>query len=288
KHKYNLHEKAYVAPIDFGIGSTDMSRYDAVMLRKDGIIGGTMIMGEKINNAKESMKYSAFSLTGEIARYLNVSCILTAKILEESTDGIETILGALNEYNEILYDILIPKIFNTLYEVECATISYNHEMTLLREPASGYYTFSANPKMIVGIDDVKPSEAKKSFHADTYCFDSILERECFHRCLRENSIDEIYFTGMFTGGQGDLSIPYIDSVSNCLRHYYPDFLARKTDGTYQLIEVKGGNMVEDPVVIDKKKAAEEFAIESGVEYVMWTEMDLEEGLFKMSAAGRND
>ena len=54
-----------------------------------------------------------------------------------------------------------------------------------------------------------------------------------------------------------------------LRQYYPDFLAKMADGSYQLIEVKGDNMIDDAVVNAKKAAAEEMALASGVEYLMY-------------------
>ena len=48
-------------------------------------------------------------LVGEIARYLNISCILVSKIIRESKDGEDEILNAVNKHNEILYDVVIPK-----------------------------------------------------------------------------------------------------------------------------------------------------------------------------------
>ena len=41
------------------------------------------------------------------------------------------------------------------------------------------------------------------------------------------------------------------------------------DGTYQLIEVKGDNMIDDTVVQAKKDAAKEVATESHMEYIMY-------------------
>ena len=114
-----------------------------------------------------------------------------------------------------------------------------------------------------------PKEEAKSFHADTYCFDSKPEKECFLQYISSNKVKEIYFTGMFTSNQGDLSVQYYDPESKRLRKYYPDFLALMEDGSYQLIEVKGDNKIDDEVVLAKKAAAEEMAVASGVHYLMY-------------------
>ena len=74
---------------------------------------------------------------------------------------------------------------------------------------------------------------------------------------------------MFTSNQGDLSVQYYDPESKRLRKYYPDFLALMEDGSYQLIEVKGDNKIDDEVVRAKKEAAEEMAVASGVRYLMY-------------------
>ena len=47
------------------------------------------------------------------------------------------------------------------------------------------------------------------------------------------------------------------------------FLALMEDGSYQLIEVKGDNKIDDEVVLAKKAAAEEMAVASGVHYLMY-------------------
>ena len=74
---------------------------------------------------------------------------------------------------------------------------------------------------------------------------------------------------MFTSDQGDLSIQYYDPESGRIRKYYPDFLAKMTDGSYQLIEVKADNMIDDPVVQAKRSAAEEIATASKMNYIMY-------------------
>lgn len=203
---------------------------------------------------------------------INLGSIQTTKILRESVDGSDNIVEAVNRHNEILEDVIIPEIFHTLYEVKSTQKSENVDMVLLREPKdSGYYEFSANDELVItkGHNNFTPKEEAKSFHADTYCFDSKPEKECFLQYISSNKVKEIYFIGMFTSNQGDLSVQYYDPESKRLRKYYPDFLALMEDGSYQLIEVKGDNKIDDEVVLAKKAAAEEMAVASGIHYLMY-------------------
>ena len=59
------------------------------------------------------------------------------------------------------------------------------------------------------------------------------------------------------------------SIAKAIRQYYPDFLAKMTDGSYQLIEVKGDTKIDDTVVKAKQTAAEEMAVASGIKYLMY-------------------
>ena len=271
-HEYTLIEKEYTEPIDFKLEDLDESKYEAKMYEKRSL---RLNMSEKETNIdalKEQERFSEFSLTAEISRYMNVSCLTIAKILRESTNGAENIVEAVNRHNEILEDVIIPEIFHTLYEVKSTQKSEDVDMVLLREPKNaGYYEFSANDELVItkGHNNFTPEEEAKSFHADTYCFDSKPERECFLQYITSNKVKEIYFTGMFTSDQGDLSVQYFDPESKRLRKYYPDFLARMEDGSYQLIEVKGDNKIDDEIVLAKKAAAEEMAVASGVRYLMY-------------------
>lgn len=79
-------------------------------------------------------------------------------------------------------------------------------------------------------------------------------------------VKKVYFTGMLTHGQTDFYIQYIDPDSNNVRNYYPDFLVEKNNGDYVIVEVKGDNKIEDPVVLAKERAAREIATASKMEY----------------------
>lgn len=271
-HEYSLINKEYSAPVNFDLSELDESKYEAKMYEKGSLRLNLSEKETNIDSMKEQERFSEFSLTAEISRYMNVSCLMIERILRESVDGSSTIVEAVNRHNEILEDVIIPKIFHTLYEVKSTQKSEDIDMVLLREPKdAGYYEFSALDELVItkGHNNFTPQEEAKSFHADTYCFDSKPEKECFLQYISSNKVKEIYFTGMFTSNQGDLSVQYYDPESKRLRKYYPDFLALMEDGSYQLIEVKGDNKIDDEVVRAKKEAAEEMAVASGVQYLMY-------------------
>ncbi|MBO5604034.1 MAG: DEAD/DEAH box helicase family protein [Acidaminococcaceae bacterium] len=271
-HEYTLHKKEYKEPVDFHLEETDLTKYASIMYQRDSLAHDTTVKQKNIDEYQENMKFSVFSLTGEVARYLNISCILASKILHEAKDGIDVVLEKVNQYNDVLYDIVIPKIFAALYEVTSVQKSEDRELVLLREPKdAGYYEFSAKKDLVMTnkTPGFTPQQMKKSFHADTYCFDSKPEKECFTQYLCSEKVEEVYFTGMFTANQGDLYVHYYDPESQRIRQYYPDFLAKMADGSYQLIEVKGDNKIDDAVVKAKQEAAEEMAVASGVKYIMY-------------------
>lgn len=271
KHKYSLTEKGYTAPIDFALGELDLDKYKAVIYEKDGLVRDMSIKKRDADSLRDNTKYSAFTLAAEISRYLNISPILVSKILSESKDGTDTVLEYINKYNEILFDVVVPKIFKSLFEVKCERITEDKQIVLLKEPNdAGYYEFKGLPELVVTNSDANIQKyAHKSFHADTYCFDSRPEKECFWQYITSDKVKEIYFTGMFTSNQGDLSIQYYDPESRRIRHYYPDFLAIMKDGSYQLIEVKGDNKIDNVVVQAKADAARELAVESNMEYIIY-------------------
>ena len=271
-HEYKLIEKSYSEPIPFGLSELDVSQYALTMIEKGSLRLNAHEKETNIDYVKDNVKYSEVTLVAEIARYLNISCLLISNILRESPDGIATILEYVNKYNEIVHDVLIPTIFHALNSIETVQHSEDVEITLLKAPKdAGYYSFSGKDGLVITKDhnSFTPAEILKSFHADTYCFDSEPEKECFLQYISSSKVKEIYFTGMFTADQGDLSVQYVDPVSNRIRKYYPDFLAKMADDSYQLIEVKGDNMIEDPIVQAKQSAAEEIATASEMNYIMY-------------------
>lgn len=184
----------------------------------------------------------------------------------------------MNKYNGILHDELIPKVFRLLFEVKSEVKETEETILLLKKPKDkDYYEMRGDPLLVIEKDDdrsgIKTIDKDKSFHADTYIFDSKAEKELFYQYISNSTIKKVYFTGMFTSEQSGLRIQYFDPDAKLLRYYYPDFFAELEDGKYQVIEVKGDDKLEDPVVLAKKAAAEEFTASTNnsvnMEYVFY-------------------
>lgn len=236
---------------------------------------------------REKRTFSSMTLVAEVSRYLNLSPLHVEELLETTKDGIDELVSITNEFNELLYDEIIPRLFRQLYDLDETQRTEEHEVDLIKLPTNGYYEMTAAMDKIVRMSDVKISneERAKSFHVDTYCFDSGSENFLFWDLLREQRVKKVYFTGMLTSGQSDFFIQYIDPDSHVVRSYYPDFIFQREepDGSlkYVIVEVKADNQIEDAVVQAKKEFAEQMAVASGMEYRILKSSDADKRHYRM-------
>ena len=284
-YKYSLETKHYDSRLSFGLKEIETENYDATMYVKEGLTTSSVVRESNINYMVSKLAYTEITLVAEVAKYFpDIRCTEVARILRESEEGIDKILVAVNEHNDIIYDKIVPTIFEALYRVNKEIVKENVDVKLLKKPKEGgYYEFSGNEDLIImqnSEDSVVVKNKDKSFHADTYVFDSKPELQLFLQLLANEHVKKAYFTGMFTADQTDFYVPYIDPESNRLRKYYPDFLVKMDDGSYLILEVKGDNMIDDPVVKAKGAAAEEVAVESSMKYEMLKGTDIMEGKAK--------
>lgn len=269
-HKYNLVKKYNEhSNINLELDKIDLGKYKAKIIKKDSLTDSRVAKAKEIELSEENIQYSEIMLYSEISRYIgDLKCTEIKKILK---NDIESVLDIVSKYNQILYDWIIPKIVDFAYKLENDTTTEDKEVILLKKPEEEYYTFKAKPELVITNEDLQILGVRnKSFHADTYCFDSKPEKELFLQYIKNKKVKEIYFTGMFTNAaQTDFYIQYIDPESNSLRKYYPDFVARFEDNGYEIIEVKGDNKIDDNVVNAKKDAALEIATESNMKYTIY-------------------
>ncbi|MGN4752786.1 TnsA endonuclease N-terminal domain-containing protein [Bacillus cereus group sp. MYBK220-1] len=263
---HSLRDKNITGVIDFELDKIDLTKYQLKRISQDGLKGNRKI-SEDLKGERDKRQFSQYTLVAEIAKYLNKSCIEIEKLLLNSLPGIEQLVELVSDYNEVLYDHIIPKLFEFLYELKPYESKEEYQVDLVKEPKEGYYQVTAKPELVAELSQSEYIAFKeKSFHLDTYCFDSKPEKRFFEYVVNLQDIQKIYFTGMLTHGQTDFYIQYIDPDSNIVRNYYPDFLVEKTNGDYVIVEVKGDNKIEDPVVLAKERAARETATASRMEY----------------------
>jgi len=290
---YTMREKQLTPGVAIGLDPTDkekwgelIERYRLLEIQQTGITAADAAQAS--NNQtfdhtlrRERREFSRLSFVAEVARYLNRSPLQIEKLLDSTKEGTDGLVTAINQFNELLYDIVIPRLFSELYDLDPKEETEEHEVELIKLPPNGYYEVTAAKDKIVRLGDVKEEERGKSFHLDTYCFDSNPEQQIFWDLLRAQKVKKLYFTGMLTHGQSDFFIQYIDPDSHTVRSYYPDFLFERQDGTFVIVEVKADNQIEDVVVQAKKEFAQQIAVASGMEYRMIKASDANNHAYRM-------
>jgi superfamily II DNA or RNA helicase len=288
RHLYTMKEKTVTLGINLELEEAlkpeNLEKYRLTVTQQEGLSFKDAAKSKKhtedITHIREKQEYSPMTLVAAIARYLNKPCLWLETILETTVDSMDTILAAVNQHNELLHDWIIPRLFREFYDVNEDKKAETYEVELIKLSKEGYYNVTALPEKTVRYDDdMSQPYQDKSFHLDTYCFDSNPEQQLFWQLLAEKKISKVYFTGMLTHGQSEFYIQYIDPDSHAIRSYYPDFLFQKDDGTYVIVEVKGDNMIDDPVVRAKQEFAEQMATESGMTYRMIKGSDASKGVY---------
>ncbi|NJN76470.1 MAG: type III restriction endonuclease, partial [Synechococcaceae cyanobacterium RL_1_2] len=276
RHQYTIKEKTITPGIDLELAQAltpeNLEQYQLTRISQSGLNFKDPINTKKkiedVTQVREKREFSELTLAAEIARYLNKPCLWLQPILSMTTDGLRAILDAVNTHNELLYDWIIPRLFKEFYAIEDYKRNEEYEVELIKLNQDGY-RITSKPDRTVKYNDKRVTDyLEKSFHLDTYCFDSLPEQQYFWRLLKNQKIKEVYFTGMLTHGQSEFFIQYIDPDSHTIRSYYPDFLYQKEDGTYVIVEVKADFMINDPTIQAKKEFAQQMAIASGMTYTM--------------------
>ncbi|CCO40990.1 DEAD/DEAH box helicase family protein [Vibrio nigripulchritudo] len=275
-HKRTLIEKDEIQEgYKLGLDEIELDNYRLIHQSQDGLLMpedlGTVKNRTQtdLSSRRNQRTFSRLSLVADIARYINKPCLQLEKVIEKTEEGFDGILKLVNQFNDVLYDHVVPRLFKAMFDIESEIKSEEHLVTLVKDAPKnpGYYEMTASKDKIIGKADPTIADyVGKSFHVDNYCFDSNPERQFFWDMLHDNKVSKIWFTGMLTHGQSDFVIHYVDTEEQRVRSYYPDFLIQKEDGSYVMIEVKGEHMLGSQNVRDKKDAAELMGVASGIKY----------------------
>lgn len=178
KRLYQVKEKEAKRGFSLELDKVDTDQYRLIHTQQEGLsIKDTAISRKKwqedLTDMREKRVFSVLTLVAEISRYLNRPSLEIEEILEKTKEGIDEIVKSVNEFNEILYDWIIPRLFRVLYELNSFERKEEEEIELIKRPDEGYYIVSAKPQLVV--ENTEPSLSEyldKSFHVDTYCFQS--------------------------------------------------------------------------------------------------------------------
>jgi hypothetical protein len=275
RQMYECRSKELKKRVSFGMYAWDLERYRLIHTEHDalpqrGKRAASALREEDITHLKSRRTWTAYTLTAEIARYLNESPLKIEYLLEDCEEGLDALLAKVNEFNDLLYDKVIPALFRELYDISSFEKKEEQEVELVHEPDKGFYSIHGDPEkteMFSRWTD-RPKLAAKSFHLDTYCFDSFPERDFFLSIIGQAKVKEIYFMGMLTHGQSDFRINYIDPETYTVRSYYPDFLIRTEENEWLVVEVKAAFSMQDAVIQAKRDFAEKFLAVSNIKYYM--------------------
>ncbi|WP_299989280.1 TnsA endonuclease N-terminal domain-containing protein [uncultured Pontibacter sp.] len=267
---HTLREKVLSGTIDLELDKAETDKYKIIRSELNIMDLSKKIGQDKdFTHIKEKREFSELTLVAEISRYLNISPIRVKKILASTKEGITEVTGRVNEFNELLYDWVIPRLFSELFELKEYKTEDEVEVSLVKEPKEQYYRVSAKKELLASMhNETFKSFIEKSFHLDNYCFDSKPESQLFWTLLHDDQVEKVWFTGMLTHGQSDFVVNYVDPESHTLRCYYPDFLVQLKDKSYVIMEVKADHMVDDEVVKAKAAYAQQLANASNMKYQM--------------------
>ncbi len=278
---FQLREKRLSTHVNLKMNEAPTEHYRLLHMEREGLsTNSRLIKTEDISAARERRRFSPLTLVAEVARYLNRPCIEIEQILASSVEGSDTIVTRINEFNELLYDWVIPHLFQEIYEINEYKRTEEQVIELVKVPERGYYEVNARPEL-VSREQAYQTDGEKSFHLDAYCFDSEPEQHLFSLLLRDHQVKKVYFTGMLTHNQSDFFVQYIDPQSHTIRSYYPDFLLQKDDGQYFIVEVKADYQIDAPVVVAKRTFAEKTATASNMTYFLLKASDAQKGSYEM-------
>jgi len=271
---YDCRPKELKKQVAFGVDDWDVEPYRLIHTEQSALPQrgkrASSALQEDITHLKTRRIWTPYTLVAEIARYLNESPLKIEPLLKNCEDGMDALLAKVNEFNELLYDKVIPTLFRELYDISSYEKKEEQEVELVREPEGGFYSIHGDPEKTEVFSQWanRPKQAAKSFHLDTYCFDSFPERDFFLSVIGQEKAKEIYFMGMLTHGQSDFRINYIDPETYTVRSYYPDFLIRTENDEWLVVEVKAAFSMQDAVIQAKRDFAEKMLAASSIKYRM--------------------
>lgn len=306
---FDVRRKTAEGAADFKLRGLDETAYESRRTVRETLLAGDAptIISEELAPYGATSFFTPLTLVAECARYLGYSVseegatllqrggsaekiglrpVQIERILRESVEGIDLIVETVNRHNEILYDVIIPGLFNHVYLIKEHKDTIEEEINLVEIPESGVWNLNGEPKLTQSLAEAAEVVRPFTYHLDHYIFDSKPEVRFYNDMLEllgAGKVRQIYFTGMLTHGQSKFNVPYIDPETHSLRTYYPDFLIEVRDGNWVIVEVKGAHQIDTDIVRAKAEYAR-FHFSTGLsqggttfEYCLLSDLDIMDG-----------
>ncbi len=90
-----------------------------------------------ISHLRDQRKFSKITLIAEIAQYLQLPCLRIQQIVDILDISVDELVQKVNDHNELLHDLIIPAIFQALYDIEEFTKIEEEEVCLAKPPKDG-------------------------------------------------------------------------------------------------------------------------------------------------------
>jgi hypothetical protein len=100
-----------------------VEKYRLIETQQDGLTDAdeSRAFGSRtfdLTSRREKRAFSQLSLVAEVSRYLNRSPLEIEELLDATKEGSAELVAITNEFNELLYDEIIPRLFRQIYDLD--------------------------------------------------------------------------------------------------------------------------------------------------------------------------
>jgi hypothetical protein len=126
---YQMREKQS-CPAGLGLDRADkekwntlVEKYRLIETQQDGLTAADAARASgsrtfDLTARREKRTFSQLSLVAEVSRYLNRSPLEIEELLDATKEGTDELVAITNEFNELLYDEIIPRLFRLLFDLD--------------------------------------------------------------------------------------------------------------------------------------------------------------------------
>jgi type III restriction enzyme len=104
-----------------------------------------------LTSRREKREFSRLTLVSEVARYLNTNPLEIESLPDSTKEDTDLLVTSVNQFNELLYDVIIPELFAALYTIDESQVLETIEIDLIKPPPNGYYEVTADDDKTIRV-----------------------------------------------------------------------------------------------------------------------------------------